>query len=166
MHIASSGSHHRNNSGNNLENRNHRSSNQHHQHHNDDDQHLESISFTNSNLTNNKNRYSNVDYSNAVLQEREYSEQSNQQRQISVQQQQQISAQQPPSQQRFAVSNESGANQMANQSNSQSTHLTTNHSLPISSSVIGKFVMLRFKNEIIIKYINCSIEWSTTTAIA
>lgn len=58
--------------------------------------------------------------------------------------QQQTQNQQSQSQQRFQlVSNElpinlESGNQMPNQQNSQSTLLTTNHSLPISSSVISK----------------------------
>lgn len=51
------GMYNRNNSGNHSESRN-----QSHHHH--DDEHVESVSFTNSKLNNNSNRYSNVEYAN------------------------------------------------------------------------------------------------------
>lgn len=59
-------------------------------------------------------------------------------------QQQQTQNQQSQSQQRFQLvskeipHNLESGNQMSSQQNSQSTLLTTNHSLPISSSVIGE----------------------------
>lgn len=55
---SSGGMYNRSNSGNHSETRNQP---HHHQH---DDEHVESISFTNSKLNNNSNRYSNVEYSN------------------------------------------------------------------------------------------------------
>ncbi|XP_031630349.1 protein CASC3 isoform X2 [Contarinia nasturtii] len=128
----SGGMHHRNNSGGHSESRNHS--------HHHDDEHVESISFTNSKLNNNSNRFSNVEYSNVgSMQGREYG--INQLGQEQTMQQSQN--QQSQSQQRFQlVSNEipinlESGNQMPNQQNSQSTLLTTNHSLPISSSVIA-----------------------------
>ncbi|XP_055317056.1 protein CASC3-like isoform X2 [Sitodiplosis mosellana] len=123
--------HNRNNSSGHSESRNQ----QHHHHH--DDEHVESVSFTNSKLNNNSNRFSNVEYSNVgSMQGREYGIQE-------PTMQQQTQNQQSQSQQRFQlVSNEiphnlESGNQMSNQQNSQSTLLTTNHSLPISSSVIA-----------------------------
>lgn len=153
------GLHNRNNSGGHSDSRNQ----PHHHHH--DDEHVESVSFTNSKLNNNSNRFSNVDYSNVgSIQGREYGIQepamvifqfnymkqrkSNEQKKTNILQQQQTQNQQSQSQQRFQlVSNEIPHNlesgqQMANQQNSQSTLLTTNHSLPISSSVIGECRMI------------------------
>lgn len=61
------GGHNRNNSGGHSESRN-----QSHHHH-QDDEHVESVSFTNSKLNNNSNRFSNVEYSNVgSIQGREY----------------------------------------------------------------------------------------------
>lgn len=61
------GMHNRNNSGGHSESRNQ----PHHHHH--DDEHVESVSFTNSKLNNNSNRFSNVEYSNVgSMQGREY----------------------------------------------------------------------------------------------
>lgn len=66
---SSGGMHNRNNSGGHSESRNQP---HHHQHHHDDE-HVESISFTNSKLNNNSNRFSNVEYSNVgSMQGREY----------------------------------------------------------------------------------------------
>lgn len=60
------GLHNRNNSGSHSESRN-----QSHHHH--DDEHVESVSFTNSKLNNNSNRFSNVEYANVgSMQGREY----------------------------------------------------------------------------------------------
>lgn len=130
----------------------------HHQQQHHDDEHVESVSFTNSKLNNNSNRFSNMDYANvgsnmAQMQNRDYGLSAmgqEQQMQQHQQQHQQQPNQQSQSQQRFQlVSNEipinlESANQMPNQQNSQSTLLTTNHSLPISSSVIGEFVIQLF----------------------
>lgn len=129
----------------------------HHQH---DDEHVESISFTNSKLNSNSNRYSNVEYSGVgsnmgQMQGREYGiSQMGQDQMVKCIKLKPISInfnclrylqQQPPkqSQQRYQiVANEMPildvGNQISNQQNSQSTLLTTNHSMPISSSVIGK----------------------------
>lgn len=61
------GVHNRNNSGGHSDPRNQ----SHHHHH--DEEHVESVSFTNSKLNNNSNRFSNVDYSNVgSMQGREY----------------------------------------------------------------------------------------------
>lgn len=66
-HGSSGGMYNRNNTGNHSDSRHQQ---HHHQH---DDEHVESISFTNSKLNNNSNRYSNVDYSNiGSIQGREY----------------------------------------------------------------------------------------------
>lgn len=139
------GSHHRNNSGSNLDKRNL-----------GDDEHVESISFTNSKLNNSGNRYSNVDYPNvgSPLQERDYadSQATNQQRPITGRQQMQnqpVMVQQQQSggqqsqqsqQQRFQlVSNDmpinlEAGNQIANQQNPQNPLLAINHSMPITTS--------------------------------
>lgn len=59
--------------GDRMYNRNSGHSESRNQHHHHDDEHVESVSFTNSKLNNNSNRYSNVDYSSVgSMQGREY----------------------------------------------------------------------------------------------
>lgn len=151
--------HSRNNSGNNTDR--YQSSNSYQHQHQYDDEPVESISFTNSKFYPNersnqsqrsnkqdRNEYMERSDNQAPLQQRpitgrQQSQQHSQNQSISQQSQAQQNQQQaPPQQQRYQlVSNEMPVgihlDTANNQQNSQNTLLTTNHSLPISSSVIS-----------------------------